>query len=302
MHLRGLLRWSIFEAAIAAVFAAHFYVLRFRTLLWDTPEFYKMNGSDQLALFSPRYSWLALAAFLFGLVCVLSGVIREWKTSDTRWSFRGPLELWAVLLFTAAMVPEMVYLPQWAAAAGLIISRITSISAVLALAVVSSLKPRKWHLVGFGTLAAVFFIWTYQDTDVRSRMEERIYALTRTLPYGQKVTATISPAVYSRIPFLDHMVARACIGHCFSYQNYEPSTLQFRIRVQAGSPVVTSSTDDFWAMELGEYRVQSRDLPLSQIYQCDEKDFTRLCIRSLSPGEQNGRIDRQSLRYSSYVK
>jgi len=295
MYLRGLLRWLIFAAAISAIFAVHFYVLRLPTELWDTPDFYKMNGSDQLAVFSPRYSWLALAAFLYGVFCALYGIIREWKTSNTRWSFRSPLELWVVLLFAAAMVPESITLPHWAAAASLIIARTTSISAVLALAVIASVKPRKWHLAGFGALAAVFLMWTYQDTGVRSRMEKRMYALTRTLPYGQRVISTVSPAVSSRNPFLDHMVDRACIGHCFGYQNYEPSTLQFRIRVKADSPVVTSSAIASRAMEWGQYTVQKKDLPISQIYQCDENDFTRLCIRSLSPGEQNGRIGRRFL-------
>jgi len=293
MYLRGLLRWSLFASAIAAILAIHFYVLRFSTDLWDTPDFYRMNGSDQLAIFGHRYAWLALVAFLYGLICILYGVIREWKTGDDRRAFRGPLEFWAVLLFTAAMVPESITLPHWDAAASLIISRITSISAILALMVIASLNPRKWHLAGFSALAAVFFVWMYQDTGILNRMEKRIYELTRTLPFGQKVTSTIWPAVYSRSPYFSHMVDRACIGHCFSYQNYEPSTLQFRIRVRADSPVVTSSWDDSWAMQLGEYKVQKKDLPMSQIYQCDENDFSQLCVRSLSPGEQNGRIGRR---------
>ena len=30
-----------------------------------------------------------------------------------------------------------------------------------------------------------------------------------------------------------HVIDRACIGHCFSYANYEPATAQFRVRVRA---------------------------------------------------------------------
>jgi hypothetical protein len=36
--------------------------------------------------------------------------------------------------------------------------------------------------------------------------------------------------------------------------------------------------------------VQDQDLPVKQIYQCDESDLTKLCIRDLAAGEVNGRI------------
>jgi hypothetical protein len=41
-------------------------------------------------------------------------------------------------------------------------------------------------------------------------------------------------------------------------------------------------------MEAGEYVVQTKDLPLSQIYQCDKRDWTRLCMLDLKAGEKNG--------------
>jgi hypothetical protein len=85
-------------------------------------------------------------------------------------------------------------------------------------------------------------------------------------------------------------VDRACIGHCFLYSNYEPSTRQFRIRVQPGSPVVTASVDDCEDMQSGTYDVQEEDLPLKQLYQCDFRDLTRICVRDLAAGEQNGRL------------
>ena len=55
-----------------------------------------------------------------------------------------------------------------------------------------------------------------------------------------------------------------------------------------GSPVVTDSVDDDRAMQAGFYTVRPEDLPMNEIYQCDEKNLTKLCIRELSAGEQNG--------------
>jgi len=43
-------------------------------------------------------------------------------------------------------------------------------------------------------------------------------------------------------------------------------------------------------MASGEYAVDDTDLPMKQIYQCDARDLTKLCIRDLQAGETNGRM------------
>jgi len=60
--------------------------------------------------------------------------------------------------------------------------------------------------------------------------------------------------------------------------------------VHPGSPIVTDSVDDSANMESGFYVVREQDLPMNQIYQCDDKDLSKLCIRDLSAGEENGRL------------
>jgi hypothetical protein len=61
---------------------------------------------------------------------------------------------------------------------------------------------------------------------------------------------------------------------------------RFRVRVREGSPIVTSNVDDNGDIEAGVYEVQGEDLPLKEIYQCDEDDLTKLCIRDLAAGEK----------------
>ena len=131
----------------------------------------------------------------------------------------------------------------------------------------------------------------YQDTGVLNQMEAQTERLVSTLPYGQRVLATIGVPPESRIPFVFHIVDRACVGRCFSYGNYEPSSGEFRVRVRPGSPIATASAGDAEAMASGEYEVQEEDLPIVQIYQCDENVLTKLCMRELSAGEMNGQID-----------
>ena len=127
----------------------------------------------------------------------------------------------------------------------------------------------------------------YRDTGVLNSMEQQAETLVASLPNGSKVSYTIDLGDTSRVNSR-HFVDRACIGHCFAYSNYEPGSKQFRVRLSpTGSSIVSSAGFD---LEHGIYVVREQDLPLYQIYQPDDADLTKLAIRPLSAGEQNGRI------------
>jgi hypothetical protein len=289
-NVHGRLRWLLPIAGLLAVFLARQYALRHDPDFWDTKIFYQMNGADQLVLYGDRYIWLAYAVFFFGCLCFLTGLLREWSRMKSRMSFRAPFEVWALLLFAAAVVPEVFVMPEYAGVVAFVISRVTLVSAIMGLAVLAAVRPRRWHLLGLLVCASVYFTWMYHDTAVLNRMEAQVEALVKDLPYGRRVTETIWAPDDSRIGFVNHIVDRACIGRCFTYSNYEPSSGQFRVRVREGSPIVTDVPELTEAMESGEYTVQAKDLPMTEIYQCDEKDLTKLCSRELSAGEQNGRL------------
>ena len=142
-------------------------------------------------------------------------------------------------------------------------------------------------MVALTGISVVFFAFAYQGTALAERVEMNAETITRQLPLGTRVLASIFEPPDYRMGTL-HVVDRACIGHCFVYSNYEPSTKQFRVRVNEGSPVVTASADDSEDMQSGSYDVQGEDLPLKQIYQCDPADWTKLCIKDLRAGEKNG--------------
>jgi hypothetical protein len=118
-------------------------------------------------------------------------------------------------------------------------------------------------------------------------MEADVEHYIATLPAGQRVAATIWPFPGSRI-FTMHIVDRASIAHAFSYNNYEPSSQQFRVRALPGNPFVMTDFDAADAVQTGRYIVQQQDLPIAEIYQCD-LSMTRLCMRALVAGELNGR-------------
>lgn len=289
-RLWGWLRWLVPVAALVVVAGVSWIVAhRYQAMVWDAAYFYLLNGSDQLALYGNRYQIVSLAALVFGMACFIYGAIRARRNAEFRSALRTPLELWGVLMFFAAVFPEVLFFPPAEQPLALIVSRMTCVTAVLGLCMLGCVEPRKWYLAGFTACAAAFFGFLYLDTGRINQMERDAEMLVKDLPFGHRVMQTIW-LPESRIQFMGHIVDRACIGRCFAYSNYEPSTGQFRIRVRAGSPLVTGSAKEAETMEEGGYVVQPTDLPIAEIYQCDPKDFTKLCIRELSAGEKNGRL------------
>jgi hypothetical protein len=257
---------------------------------WVHDPFYLMNGVDQLTLYDQRYALLGWTAFAFGVLCVLADVILRRREASLWRSLRIPAELYLIAIVAVALLPENLRPSITGGWIGLLASRLTTIAAIFGIGVLGCLKPRRWHLAGFAGCAMVFFALLYRDTLVLNRMERSAERLVSQLPFGTRVMATIWAPPGSRVSFIGHIADRACIGHCFSYADYEPSSGQFRIRARPGSPVVSASDDDTEDMQAGEYEVQDEDLPAMEIFQCDETDLTKLCIRALASGEKNGRL------------
>jgi hypothetical protein len=290
--LPGWWKLAVPSAAVVFPFAIHSYLMHQTKFPvdWYHDPFYIMTGADQLTLYGQRYAVLGLVALAFGMACALVDVILRRRDVSFWQSLRLPAELYFIAVLAVALMPENLRPSITGAWIGLLASRLTAISAIFGLCLMAFLKPRKWHLVGFSACAIVFFAFLYQDTLVLNRMESNVEALVNHLPFGTRVIATIWAQPGSRISFIGHIADRACIGHCFSFANYEASSGQFRIRAKPGNPVVSASDDDTEDMQAGEYDVEDEDLPLKQIYQCDEKDLTKLCIRDLAAGEKNGRL------------
>jgi hypothetical protein len=279
-------------AVLMVVMVRHYLAHHYQTAgVWSMygPGVY--NGSDQIALYGMRYYVLSGAALLFGVICFAVEAIRRYWRRLSWADMRLPLELHLFVVFAIYRLPDVLRVPLYQGWIGALALRMTAIAAVMGLCVLALMQPRKWHTAGFAVIAAVFFVFLYQDTGTLNRMEAQVERLVATLPKGERVTATIWAPPDSRLPFIVHIVDRACAGKCFSYQNYEPSSQQFRVRVRpGGSPLNIGDTDASQEMEAGEYVVQPKDLPMAQIYQCDEDDLTQLCTRQLSAGEPNGRI------------
>jgi hypothetical protein len=291
-HLPGW--WKLLlPASVAGAFLALGWYFAHRATFpvdWEAPPVYLRTGADQLILYGDRYSALSSAALAFAILCAAAEFLfhRPNSTKDrSAWrKFLPALEFYAVTLFATALLPENFRPPGHLGWIGLIVSRLTVISAIFALCLLAQLHPRKWHLLGFAVLAAVFFSFLYQDTGLINRLESNAESLLSGLPRGTRIIPTIVAPPDWRITFIGHIADRACIGHCFTYSNYEAPSQQFRVRSSPeGSPLVTSSEDDAEDMEAGSYEVQDTDPPLVQLYQCNPHDPATLCLRPLHEGD-----------------
>jgi hypothetical protein len=292
LRFSGWLRLSLPALTAVGLAGVRWYLVHYPQYQadWADPPFYQWNGSDQFRVFGESYDYLSWTVALIALILVAFEVFRYWRDVDF-WNERRLLvELYLVSFCAAILLPEDLRPDPAGSWIGGLATRLTLICTIFAVCFLASLKPRVLHLLAFGATAAVFFYMVHRDTDVLDRMEQSVESITLQLPFGTRVASTIySPPGY-RTQF-EHLVDRACIGHCFLYSNYEPPTLKFRVRVvKEGSRIVASTVDESEDLQSGNYDVEDGDLPLKQIYQCDATDLTQLCIRDLKSGERNGSV------------
>jgi hypothetical protein len=273
-------------AAGAVLFAARYYFWHHDIVLARDDPFYFFNGSDQLLLFGRRYAIPEFALLLF-IFCALAKdfVSRPWGKFSWQ-NFARPLELYVIVGLGVILLPDGIRFPYQPSALALLTERLTSVSAVLLCCLLSILQPRKWHLLAGGAIAAIFFTFLYQDTSVINRMEAQVEQLVRTVPRNSRILATLKPPFPEARVLVQHIADRACIGHCFSYGNYEPASAQFRVRATPHNLYAMFSFDSAVNMEDGSYELQPEDLPAYQVYQCSA-DQKQLCIRPLAAGEMN---------------
>jgi hypothetical protein len=287
--LPGVWKYAV-PALVVAGFAALHWVLATQVHFevdWTKDDpFYVYNGSDQIVLYGAQYSALARIAVMFGVICVVVDAVRR-RGGWSAWKpFALPLELYAVAFVVTALLPENLQMSPESAWIGLLVTRLTVISAIFGLAVLAGLTPRKWHLAGFALIALAFFVFLNDDMIYFNEVESNVDLLLWNLPYGTRVIPTLAAQPTWRIQFAGHLVDRACVGHCFTYSNYEPSSRQFRVRAQAGSRIATDSYSDAVDMEGGTYEFQASDLPLVQVYQCDRSNLLKICLRELAVGDR----------------
>jgi hypothetical protein len=278
--------WLLVAAAVLIL--VHFYLQHHFVVDAQENPFYFFTGADQFVLFGPRYKLTQAGFLIFVFAAILMDVTQRRGERGLWNSYRIPLELYIIIELGVILLPDGIRFPGHPTALALLTERVTSVSAALLCCLLSAVRPRRWHLIAGGAIAAIFFAFLYQDTGTLNRMETQAEHLVRSLPADQRILATIKPPPGSRV-LIQHIIDRACIGHCFSYGNYEPTCGMFRVRALPGNAYSMTDFDSAADMEEGVYEMTAEDLPAYQVYQCSVRG-TDLCIRPLEEGEQNDRL------------
>jgi hypothetical protein len=242
------------------------------------------NGFDQLTLFGKSYEILAIGFLFFVLLCL--GIAAFWRLRDKAFWTQVALPLQLYLLSWAAirLLPDEFALHPGEAAFSRIAARLTLICGIFGCVLLASIGSRAWHVVGYSLAALLFFGMLYRDTSHINQQEAKIESLVSTVPQNARVLASPQSPRDWRIP-IQHTADRACIGHCFSYSNYEPSSGQFRVRVASQNAIVVANKEDASKIQAGTYQIKPSELPAWQIYQCGPS-LTDVCLRSLPTNTQ----------------
>jgi hypothetical protein len=281
-------RGKLMVTAVVVLCAIHIAIMRTMPAMWSGGQIEGVAGTDQTWVYDSKY-WIVA----FGLLLICVALAAESVRRDgARRLFGG--DLFQVLAVTAAgifLLPDAAWLPIYDQPLLFIAQRMSLAAGVLALAVAATGRPRGWHGWSIGALAALFFVFLYADERTLNRFEDRMSAAVEQLPPLARVVANVDPR--GRIRPLTHAIDRVCIGRCYSYANYEPSSAAFRIRVTGQNGIVAPTAIESSRMELGTYVVQQSDLSL---YRVSVAADGSLAVESMAAGTRIGLSQWNGLR------
>ncbi len=193
-----------------------------------------------------------------------------------------PLQLCVVMAAAILACPTRVELSAYRIPLSLITERMTLPLTVLICVMLSQIRPAAWQAWALGAVAALQFSFLYVDSRALNWWEDQVVQALAAVPHGARVVSSLHDPG-SQALLWNHAVDRACIGRCYSYQNYEPGSLQFRVQARRPNGIVMHDSLDAGKAERGEYVVRAGDLPLYQVTACADG---RLCAKPMAAGEQ----------------
>jgi hypothetical protein len=273
-------RAILMAASLAAMVAARAVVTGMMSYIWLPQQMVEITGTDQLWVFDGKYLVPFLGLLLVS-VLLLARLLRASGAGSVASSL--PFQIGVLSAAGVLIVPTRLQIPGYNHALVYIAERM-SLAVGICLCALLAAPVRASHRYAMAVVALLFFGFLYRDEGALNAFEDRIATLVSQLPPGQRVVSAINdPSL--RIGALTHMIDRACLGRCYSYANYEPSTAQFRIRVVADNPIVVSTYADSSQLQDGSYVVKERDVPL---YQVTMDQAGHMGIRILTAGAQSG--------------
>ncbi len=273
-------RWILAGLACAALVAIRLFLdARFKTV-WVSLQMFGLLAVDQVWVFGFKYYVLMI---VLGIVWSFLLLRLTHLTSFSAVVREPAFQIAVLTALGVVLIPTSVNLPGRGMEVSLIAERMTLLSGVVLCGVLAAAQPLRWQKISLAVVAVVYFSFLFVDTRRLDQVESRMERLVRGLPRGSRVVGSFyDPG--SRVFLIAHTLDRACLGHCFSYGNYEAPSGWFRVRVKHDNPYVVTRGSDSLAIDMGKYVVQPRDLPLFQVTLCGE-ELETMCTRPLTAGE-----------------
>ncbi len=270
-----------------AVLATARYILTHRySYSWSLRQFFFTTGANQIELFGPKYM-LPFASLLLILLLLLRRLFKQ--LGILHFVAAIPFQLWLLNAAAVFLIPDQMLFPQFGRPFGFITDRLSFGAALMMFALAAAAPASKFEKLAPAAVAVLFFGMLYADNHDLNQLADRLDLVVQQLPPARRVITPL-PSQSLRSLCWQHELDRACIGRCFSYANYEPSSRQFRTRAQPENTFVLGNYADVDAVSSGTYIVRPRDLPLYLVYLCGA-DSRDVCSRALQVGESSGKVD-----------
>ncbi len=277
-------------AGIGLILVLRAVVMSRFAYLWFLGQILNITGVDQAWVHGTKYTVVSLVLLLIFVLCF---ALRLHGTGLKSVALDPVFHVYAFTAAGVALIPMRIDIPGYAHALAYISERMSLVAAVTLCAFLALTRvPRTVHATT-GVLAALYFSFLFADARALNRVENEIGRVVSQLPPRQRVVIGFSEG-FSRVDPFVHMIDRACVGRCFSYANYEPSTTQFRVRATSGNAVVAADYSDSFALQYRAYVVQPSDLPLYQL-RFRDKEGLSMYAKPLKSGDVITRTPRKVL-------
>jgi hypothetical protein len=262
--------------ALLSMLIIHWSVGRTMVTQWSPRQITSTTGLDQVWVFDVKYYFV-----LIGLLLVWGVLFLELlhRSGARKVASSMAFQICIISATGVFVMPSTVVIPGFQHSLVYIAERMSLGVGVCVCALLGTAPARVFVRYVLLLVALVFFSFLFRDERALNSFEDRMEDTVARLQPGQRVVTGVDGGSLHTVGVI-HMFDRVCVGHCFSYANYEASTQQFRIRAAGANPYVVFRYYDSIDMQRGNYVVQPQDLPLYKV----DLDDGRLVIRALQAG------------------
>jgi hypothetical protein len=194
------------------------------------------------------------------------------------------VHIWGLSMLAYILLPSLIRFPNYSYPLAFMQYRVSLFIAILFCAMVAARQHGRNLALVSSLLAAVFFAMMYLDARALNHVEAELTRLVSELPPNARVASALQDSASRRINGLVHAGSSACLGRCWDYGNYEPSSAAFRVRVSGPNGVVAGDVRTVIEIEEGQHLVTSEEAPLYSV--CPAKESgAQFELRRLEAGE-----------------